>query len=95
MFNFKNVIMSKCLVTKLKATISDNSLEKLGALRVNLKPNFNATPYYLRGEGCVLSVISGSVTLTSVNTSQVLSLPYSFDPMEGYIKINVGSQVQS
>lgn len=78
-----------CLVTKLRASVADDSLTQLGVVRLTLKPNARVNDA-LVGTGCKLSLVSGSLSVTDVNTGATLTPPFAFT--SGYKIISVGGE---
>ena len=76
-----------CLVTKLRASVADDSLTQLGVLRLTLKPKAKSTDA-ISGTGCKLSLVSGNISVTDVNTGAAMNPPFAFT--SGYKNIVVG-----
>lgn len=86
--------MNECLITKLKANVQDNSLAKLGVLKITLKPNSTAESILCSELGnSVLSVVSGTLTAIYKNTGENVVFPYTLknEDYQGVIKITTGN----
>lgn len=79
----------ECLVTKLRASVADDSLTSLGVLRLTLKAKSQGTDAIV-GTGCKLSLVSGNLNVTDINTGEVMIPPFNFT--SGYKKIVVGEE---
>lgn len=78
-----------CLVTKLKGVIKDDSLEKLGVIRLRL--NAGSASNSLQSDGTsIMKVISGNVSLAKYNTGAVQTFPYVIPDNGTWITISVG-----
>lgn len=78
-----------CLVTKLKGVIKDDSLEKLGVIRLRLNAG-SASAYFLSDGTSVMKVISGNVSLADYNTGAVQTFPYVIPDSAAWRTISVG-----
>lgn len=78
-----------CLVTKLKGVVKDDSLEKLGVIRLRLNAGSASTSFQSDGTS-VMKVISGNVSITDYNTGAVLPFPYMIPDNGAWRTISVG-----
>lgn len=78
-----------CLVTKLKGVVKDDSLEKLGVIRLSLNAGTASSSFQSDGTS-VMKVISGNVSLANYNTGAVQAFPYVIPDSVAWQTISVG-----
>lgn len=80
----------ECLVTKLKASVNDDTLPKLGVVRFTLNPG-EYSSYLTNPTGnSVLSLVSGSLTAKDYNSGADKPLPMVLSKGDIFISLNVG-----
>lgn len=79
-----------CLVTKLKGVIKDDSLEKLGVIRLRLNAGTASSSFQSSGGISVMKVISGNVSIADYNTGVAQTFPYVIPDTTSWRTMSVG-----
>lgn len=70
--------MSECLITRLKTSVNDNSLQYFGATNLKIRPNVNNYMFGIITGNNPIKMIWNTEAVTITKNDEVLTSPYSY-----------------